>query len=305
MWKKILVVVAACLLNLTSRAQDLNCTIDVITNQIQATNKQIFDDLKNSIVQFMNNRKWVSGEVSPNEKINCNIVFEITKFDIDFFEANVNIQSSRTVYNSAYNTKVFSYLDNGVSFKYAQFQALEYQENSFTNNLTSLLAFYANIIIGLDFDTYQLYGGDPYFSKALNIRDVANAGTQQGGGWHSGAGNGSRNKYFLIDNLLDPRFKPLRSAMYRYHIKGLDVMHEDLESGRSEVYESVKDLNKVFQALPNAYMLKLFFSAKSDELVQIFSKANPSQKTKIVELLGKMDPSNRGRYEEGILKARN
>lgn len=285
------------------RAQDLNCTVDVITTSIQATNKQIFDDLKNSIVQFMNNRKWVTGQVAPNEKIDCNIVFEITKFDIDQFQANINIQSSRTVFNSTYNTKVFSYLDNAVVFKYAQFQNLEYQENSYTNNLTSLLAFYANVVVGLDMDTYQLNGGDPYFRKALNIRDVANIGTSQAGGWQASAGNGSRNKYFLIDNLLDPRFKPLRSALYRYHIKGLDVMSTDLEAGRNEIYESVKDLKLVYDALPNAFMLKLFFNSKTDELIQVFSQASPTLKNKVVALLGRMDPSNRGRYEEGILKA--
>ncbi len=284
-------------------AQDLNCTIDVITNQVQVTNKQIFDDLKNSIVQFMNNKKWVTGQVATNERINCNIVFEITKFEIDQFQANVNIQSTRTVYNSSYNTKVFSYLDNAVSFKYAQFQALDFQDNSYTSNLTSLLAFYANIIVGLDFDTYQLYGGDPYFAKALSIRDNANVGTQQAGGWESSAGNGSRNKYFLIDNILDPRFKPLRSALYTYHIKGLDVMSTDLEAGRESIYQSVKELKKVFDALPNAYLLKLFFNSKTEELIQVFSQATPTIKNKAVELLSKMDPSNRSQYEKGIFKS--
>jgi hypothetical protein len=288
-----------------TNAQDLNCTVDVITNQVQVTNKQIFEDLKNSIIQFMNNRKWITGDVAPNEKIDCNLVFEITNFKIDQFQANINIQSSRTVYNSSYNTQVFTYVDNQVDFQYAQFQSLEYQENSYTNNLTSVLAFYANIIIGLDFDTYQLNGGDPYFRKALNIRDVANIGTGQSGGWQSAAGNGSRNKYFLIDNLLDPRFKPLRTALYQYHIKGLDVMSTDMEVGRGEIYQSVKNLKQVFDALPNAFMLKLFFNAKTDELIQVFSQATPTQKNKVVELLAKMDPSNRSRYEDGILKVRN
>lgn len=291
--------------SLSSNAQDLNCTVDVITNQLQVTNKQIFDDLKNSVIQFLNNRKWITGQVAPNEKIDCNFVIEVTKFDIDQFHANINIQSSRTVYNTSYNTKIFSYVDNGAVFKYVRYQTLEFQENSYTSNLTSLLAFYANIIIGLDFDTYQLNGGDPYFRKALTIRDAANIGTGQGGGWESTAGNGSRNKYFLIDNLLDQRFKPLRSAMYRYHMKGLDVMSSDIDAGREAVYESVKDLKKVYDALPNAFMLKLFFNSKTDELIQIFSKASPTQKTKVVELLARMDPSNRSRYEDGILKARN
>lgn len=300
-----LIVLFTTSLSFITKAQDLNCTVDVITNSIQVTNKQIFDDLKNSVIQFLNNRKWVKGEVAPNEKIDCNFVIEVTKFEIDVIQANISIQSSRTIFNTSYNTKIFSYIDNAVTFKYAQFQTLEFQENSYNSNLTSLLAFYANIVVGLDFDTYQLNGGDPYFRKALNIRDVANIGTGQAGGWESGAGNGSRNKYFLIDNLLDPRFKPLRSALYRYHIKGLDVMWNDMEAGRTEIYQSVKDLKQVYDALPNAFMLKLFFNSKTEELIQVFSKSSPTQKTKVVELLSRMDPSNRSKYEDGILKARN
>jgi hypothetical protein len=142
-----------------TKAQDLNCTVEVISNNVQATNRQIFDDLKNSITQFLNNRKWVEDKVSPNERIDCNFVIEITKFDIDQFKANLNIQSSRTAYGSDYNTKIFSTLENNVSFKYAQFQALDFQENNYTDDLTSILAFYTYIIIGQDFDTYSLYGG--------------------------------------------------------------------------------------------------------------------------------------------------
>lgn len=302
MKKTLLILLTVVFSSIGTFAQDLNCTVDVITSQVQVTNKQIFDDLKNSIIQFMNNRKWITGTVEANEKINCNIVFEITKFEIDQIQANINIQSSRTVYNSSYNTKVFSYLDNAVVFTYAQFQSLEYQQNSYTSNLTSLLAFYANVVIGLDFDTYQLNGGDPYFAKALNIRDVANIGTGQSGGWQSTAGNGSRNKYFLIDNILDPRFKPLRAALYRYHIKGLDVMSTDMEGGRNEIYQSVKDLKLVYDALPNAFLLKLFFNSKTEELIQVFNQSSPTVKNKVIELLSKMDPSNRSQYEEGIKK---
>jgi len=282
--------------------QDLNCTVDVITNQIQSTNKQIFDDLKNSVTQFMNNKKWIAAEVSPNEKIDCNVVIEVTEFSVNNFKANFNIQSSRTVYNSTYNTKILSYVDNLVIFEYAQYQSLEYQEGSYTNNITSVLAFYANIIIGLDFDTYQLNGGDPYFRKAQAIRDVA---MNSADGWKASHGNGSRNRYFLIDNLMDSRFKTLRTAMYRYHIKGLDVLAKDVEAGRNEIYTSLKDLKLVYDALPNALFLKLFFNAKTDELISIFSKAGATQKNKSVELLSQMDPANRGRYEEGILRAKD
>ncbi len=300
--KKFSVFVLSLLMTGLAYAQDLNCTVDVITNSIQSTNKQIFEDLKNSVTQFMNNRKWIPEEVRANEKIDCNLVIEVLDFSVTSFKANFNIQSSRTVYNSTYNTKILSYVDNSVVFEYAQYQSLEFQESSFTNNLTSVLAFYAYIVVGLDFDTYQLKGGDPYFRKAQAIRDAA---MNSADGWNSTYGNGSRNRYFLIDNLLDSRFANLRSAMYRYHIKGLDVMTKDMDAARKEVYESLKDLKIVYDALPNAFFLKLFFNAKTDEVIQIFSRANPTLKNKVVELLSRMDPSNRSRYEDGILKADN
>lgn len=285
-------------------AQDLNCVVEVIDRSGQQASDQITADLKNSITQFMNNKKWVNGEVAANEKIDCNVVFEVTAISSDQFMANINIQSSRTVFNSTYNTKVFTYLDRGVAFKYTQFQTIEFQENTYSGNLSSILAFYAYIIVGLDFDSYQLNAGDPYFNKALNIKNVANI-ADANAGWASNSGNGSRNRHFLIDNLLDPRFKPLRSALYRYHIKGLDVMSTDIEKGRNEVYESVKELKLVFDALPNAFFLKIFFDAKMDEMIQVFSQASPTIKNKVVEMLAKMDPANRGKYEEGILRAKN
>jgi hypothetical protein len=283
-----------------TKAQDLNCTVEVISNNVQATNRQIFDDLKNSITQFLNNRKWVEDKVSSNERIDCNFVIEITKFDIDQFKANLNIQSSRTAYGSDYNTKIFSTLENNVSFKYAQFQALDFQENNYTDDLTSILAFYTYIIIGQDFDTYSLYGGDPYYRKALAVREAAQ---NRGQGWTSNYGQGNRNRYFLIDNILDPRFKPLRQAMYQYHLKGLDVMSKNPDKGREEIYQSLKLVKQVYDALPNAFILRLFFNAKTDELISIMSKGTTTQKNKSVELLSKMDPANRSRYEKGILQS--
>lgn len=281
-------------------AQDLNCTVDVITTRIQATNKQIFDDFKNSVTQFLNNRKWIEGEVAANEKIDCSFVFEFTSYNIDQFKATLNIQSSRTVFGTNYNTKILNHVDNSCDFQYAQFQQLEFQDNSFTSNLTSILGFYVNIIIGLDFDSYKLYGGTQYFQKAQAIRDAA---MNSGSGWQSNDGNGSRNRYFLIDNILDDRFRSIRDAYYRYHMKGLDVMTKDPDKAREEIYTSLNDVKKVHDQLPNAFILRVWFNSKSDELIQVFKRGTPTQKSKSVELLKKMDPANRSRYEEGILKS--
>lgn len=296
------VLIVFCLLTFSRfvSGQDLNCTVDVITTRIQATNKQIFDDFKNSVTQFLNNRKWIEGEVGPNEKIDCSFVFEFTDYNIDQFKATLNIQSSRTVFGTNYNTKILNHVDNSCDFQYAQFQQLEFQDNSFNSNLTSILGFYVNMIIGLDFDTYRLYGGSNYFQKAQAIRDAA---MNSGSGWQSNDGNGSRNRYFLIDNILDDRFRSIRDAYYRYHMKGLDVMTKDPDKAREEIYSSLSDVKKVHDQLPNAFILRVWFNAKSDELIEVFKRGTPTQKNKSVELLKKMDPANRSRYEEGILKA--
>jgi len=298
--KKLLIGFVLLIASNTLFGQDLNCTVEVITTRIQSTNKQIFEDFKSSVTQFMNNRKWLKEEVRPNEKINCNFVFEFSAYNIDQFSATLSIQSSRTVYGTNYNSQIFNYVDKNCDFQYAQFQQLEYQENGYTSNLTSLLGFYANIIIGLDFDSYKLYGGNPYFKKAQGLRDAA---TTRASGWESNDGNGSRNRYFLIDNIMDDRFRPLRDAYYRYHMKGMDVMIKDADRGRDEIYNSLTDLKKVYDAMPNAFILRIWFNAKTDELIQVFKQGSPTQKNKSVELLRKMDPANGSRYEEGILKS--
>ena len=226
-------------------AQDLQCNVQVRTDNIQATNKDIFVDLQNAIGQFMNQRKWISDKVLQHEKINCNIVINITRYNIDDFAANVNISSSRPVYGTSYNTPMFNYFDQEFYFKYAPFQTLEYQEDANINSLTTLLAFYANIIIGLDFDSFHPEGGTAYFNKALQIRNMA----QNTAGWDPSAGKGNRNKYYIIENILDNRFRALRSAYYQYHMKGLDKFKEDNEASRKVIFESLQKIFDIQQHL--------------------------------------------------------
>jgi hypothetical protein len=196
------------MINVLTYGQDLQCNIQIRTDRIQATNKEIFVDLQNAISQFMNQRNWISNKVQPQEKINCNFVINITEFNIDKFKAEVNITSTRPVYGTTYNTTLFSHFDQDWLFQYAQFQSLDYQENANVMALTTLLAFYANIIIGIDFDTYGLEGGQTYFNKALQIRNLS----QNVPGWNPSDGRGNRNKYYIIDQLLDDRFRPFRAG---------------------------------------------------------------------------------------------
>lgn len=274
--------------------QDLNCSVEVRSDQIQATNKEIFTDMQNAISQFMNQRKWISDKVLQNEKINCSFVINIKTYNIDEFSADVNITSTRPVYGTNYNTPMFNFFDQEFYFKYAPFQSLEYQENANINSLTTLLAFYANIIIGLDFDSFHPEGGTSYFNKALAIRNIA----QNTPGWNPEDGRGNRNKYYVIDNILDTRFSALRLAYYQIHMKGLDLFNKDNDKARKVIFESLEQISVIQQQLPNAVMIKVFFNTKRQELINIFSEADAGMKNRVVELLGKMDPANRAEYEK-------
>lgn len=265
-----------------SWGQDLQCNIQIRTDQIQATNKDIFDDLQNAINQFMNQRNWISNKVQPQEKINCNFVINITEFNIDQFKAEVNITSTRPVYGTTYNTTLFSHFDQEWFFKYAQFQSLDYQENANLMALTTLLAFYANVIIGIDFDSYAPEGGQAYFNKALQIRNMS----QNVPGWNPSDGRGNRNKYYIIDQLLDDRFKVYRAGFYQYHMVGLDKFKDDNDEGRKEIYASLEKIRSIQERVPNSVTFKIFFNAKRDELIQIFSKADPGLKIELLISLG-------------------
>lgn len=292
--RKLTLVLGLILVVLSSRAQDLQCNVQVRTDNIQATNKDIFVEMQNAISQFMNQRKWISDKVLQHEKINCNLIINITKYNIDDFAANVSISSSRPVFGTTYNTPIFNHFDQEFYFKYAPFQTLEYQENANVNSLTTLLAFYANIIIGMDFDAYAPEGGTAYFNKALAIRNLA----QNTAGWNPSDGRGNRNKYFIVENLLDPRFKALRAAYYQYHINGMDKFKDDNEEARKVIYAALEGIRSIQQQLPNSVIFKIFFNAKRDELVNIFKQAEPGMKNRAVELLSLLDPSNRTDYEK-------
>jgi hypothetical protein len=281
-------------LSVSTYAQDLQCNVQVNSDNIQASNKAIFEDLQNAITQFMNQRKWISDKVQPQEKINCNFVINITAFNIDQFAAEVSITSSRPVYGTSYNTPVFNHFDQEWYFQYAQFQSLDFQENANVMQLTTLLAFYANIIIGVDFDTYALDGGSTFYNKALQLRNAA----QNTNGWGPSDGKGNRNKYYVIDQLLDDRYKPLRTSLYQYHMKGMDVFKDDNDVARKQIYESLEKIRTVQERLPNSVIFKIFFNTKRQELINIFSKADAGLQNRAIELLGKLDPSNLTNYEK-------
>ncbi len=286
------------LLSFPLLAQELNCKVQIITPKLQLTDPAIFKTLETSINEFMNNRKWTDDVFQPFERIECQILITITdEISNDHFKAQVNIQSSRPVYNSDYKTVIFNYSDKDWEFRYSAYQPLEFNENAHLSNLTSLLAFYAYVIIGMDYDSFSPLGGTPYFLKAQTI--VNNAQNVPERGWK--AYDGTRNRYWLIENLTNTKYDMYRQAFYKYHLKGLDHMYDNRSSATKVILECLKDLEKVYDRYPNIMILQLFFNAKADELVDILRGAPQTDKIRAVNLLTKLDAANTARYRE-VLK---
>ena len=263
-------------------AQDVSCKVQILTQQLATTDKSIFIDMEKSIFEFINNTKWTTDVIQINERIECNLILNIKEqVGIDEFKATAQIQSSRPIFNSSYNSTLFNYMDEDWTFKYIINQPLEFNENETRSNLTSLIAYYVYIMVGLDYDSYSLFGGTTYYQKARNV--VNNAQTQPGKGWK--AFDGTRNRFILVDNYLDNNFKSLRQTIYTYHRNGMDVLSQNIENGRSEIKDLLPILLKLAKDRPNSMALNIFFAAKNDELINLFSKALPNEKQNIIQNL--------------------
>lgn len=280
-----------------SHAQELLCEVKIMDNQIQLTDKRIFRKLEQSLTEFMNSRKWTDEEVKPNERIECSIQIILSEFDVqtNHYKGSAQVQARRPVFASSYNTLTFNINDENWDFTFVEFQPLVFNDNSFSNNLTSLLAFYAYYIIGMDMDSYGLLAGTPYFVKAFQV--VNNAQASGLGGWQPFERN-VRSRFNLTDNVLNERFKPQREAYYKYHRQGLDLMSKDPELARKNIYASLELVQKVFKIAPNTVMLIVFFEAKSDELINIYKGAPANEKPKAVAILGEINPANISKYEK-------
>ena len=269
--------------------------MDVNSDQVQGSDKHVYESMKTALYEFMNNRKWTSDVFKTEERIDCNILIKISdRPATDAFTASIQIQARRPVYKSSYNSVLFNYEDKDFSFNYLEGQPLDFSENTFITNLTSVMGFYANLIIGLDYDSFALNGGTPYLQKALAI--VNNAQNAAEKGWK--AFDGTKNRYWLINNMLDASFVPIRECMYNYHRKGLDVMVDNKDAGRAVILESIESLRKVHEVKPLSFNLQVFFIAKSEELINIFSGGLPEEKPKIILVLNDIDPTNSNKYQK-------
>ncbi|MBV6642759.1 MAG: DUF4835 family protein [Cyclobacteriaceae bacterium] len=279
------------LLSFSAFGQELNCRVIINADQVQTTERSIFADMETAFAQFLNDRKWTNDEYLPEERINCNFILTLdpneTQPGLGKFGASVQILSSRPVYGTDYETVVFNFADRDWVFEYFQSQPLQFNESAFLNNITSLLAYYAYVIIGVDYDTFSEMGGTRYFQLANQV--VINA--QQSGypGWQQF--NSIRNRYWLTENLLSTTFEPVRKGYYSYHIKGLDIFMDKPEEARGSVLTSLKGLRTANQSRPRSILIISFLDAKAEEITQIFNEGNPSQQREAYEILTALDPS--------------
>jgi hypothetical protein len=278
-------------------AQELNCSVTINATQIQTSDRGIFKDMKTSIEQFMNGRKWTSDAFRAHEKIKCNILITITKMPaIGNFSASVQVQSARPVYNTDYSSLLFNFADREWEFDYIESLPLEYNDNTFTSNLTSMLAAYAYLIIGIDYDSFSELGGTPYFQRAQQV--VSNAQQSNRPGWQSLGSN--RNRYWIIENFNNAQMQELRKAIYAYHRLGLDTFEKNPDKSREIILKGLRDIKKVRDINPNSILVISFFDAKGKELANIFSDGNIQLRREAYDIITAMDPSNRSSYEKII-----
>jgi hypothetical protein len=280
-------------------SQELNCQVTIVADaklELTTVDQDIIAQLKQTITDMMNNTQWSKDKFKVEERINCVLQLQIKeKPSTGTYSGSLQVQSTRPVFNSSYNTTVINYLDENVAFSFSRNALLVYAPNQYRDNLTSILAFYAYYIIGMDYDSFSLKGGTPYFNEAQQI--VSLAQSSGASGWKSNESS-KRNRFWLVDNVLHQLFEPLRECNYQYHRKGVDKLYEDKVAGRKQMFDALAKLNTVTQARPNSINLINFVQAKRTEIKEISEDAEQKDKTDIVNLMKKIDPSNASKYEE-------
>lgn len=303
MHKRIIIVVALVMASGLLRAQEIQARLTVMTNKISTNiDKKIFNTLQTALTNFLNNRKWSSDAFAPNEKIQCNFLLNIEQeLGNNIYKGKLTVQAARPVYNTTYDSPIINYIDDDVVFRYQEYQPIEFNENRVQGNdpvaanLPAVLAFYVNLILGLDYDSFSLRGGDPYFKKAWNI--VSNAPENRDiTGWRSF--ESLRNRYWLAENLNNNRFTLIHDVLYSYYRAGLDIFYDNEEEGRKGILTSLNYLNTINAENPNSMLMQFFFQGKSAELVKVFSKATGDTKARAKDILSRLDITNTSAYKE-------
>ena len=283
--RKLVLFVSIFLICFFVKAQELNCSIIINSDQVSQTNQQIFKTLERSLNDFVNKNKWTNREYKENERVNAQIFITITDYESDRFKGNIQIQSSRPIFNTSYESPIFNYKDNQFNFQYIEFQPLVFNENVFESNLVGVVSYYIYVMLGLDADTFRLEGGTDLFRKAQNIVTQA-----QGKGFNDWGQSSDRSRFELVDNLLSNTFREYRVAMYNYHRKGMDIMGDNNSTGKQVIAGTMRLFETMIKRRPNAFLIQTFFDAKSDEIQNIFSDGPKVDIVKLKETLNKIAP---------------
>jgi hypothetical protein len=279
-------------------ANELQCNVMINAQTIQSNVDQTFwQNMQRALTEYMNNTKWTEDKFEPIEKIRCTINIMLTSMPSnDRFEGTAQIQAIRPVLNSSFETQLINFNDQNFVCNYIPQQALQYTESSYVNNLTSLLNFYALIILGMDYASFSLEGGNPFFERARNVLNLAASGGERG--WGTMDSPTGRNRFWLIENLTNNTYKKFHNVLYTYHRKGLDVMHEDVNKGRSAILESIIELQRLYQDNQQLFIVRIFMDAKSNEIIQIFRNGQAADKQRLVQILKIIDTNNASKYDE-------
>ena len=280
------------------QAQELRCSVTVNSDKIEGSSKEVFETLRKSIEEYMNNNRWTNMTYAEFEKIECNMMILVNKVEGNLFTCEMTIQSKRPVYGTTYTTPLLNFRDKNFNFTYQEYDRIEWQQNQFTTNLTAMLAYYCYLIIGHDQDSFQRLGGTPYFQQCEEIVNVCQSASMEGveqSGWR--AFDSNRNRYALINNLLDDAFKKYRNFYYEYHRLGLDEMSSNLKNARARIAEGMPTLKEAYRSRPATYVINTFLDAKADELVDIFSKGTDKEKKDVYELLMDIDATRQNTYD--------
>jgi hypothetical protein len=293
MMVRIVFFVSGLLMAFSVGAQELNCNLVINSDQIQGSNKSVFNTLQKSASDFINNRRWTELSYEQDERIECTMTMIVKKVENDQFTAELQVQSRRPVYNTSYNTTLINFRDNDIVFTYKEFDVLEFNDNQVTSNLTAILTYYVYLILGYDMDSYSRMGGTPFFQAAEQL--VVSAQTLDMPGWR--AFESTRNRYALINNLNDEAFRKFRNYLYEYHRLGLDEMTANVVNARAKISAGLPILREANRARPSAIAIATFLDAKTDEIINIFKRASDQEKKTVIEILTDVNPTQSERYE--------
>ena len=280
-------------------AQEINCTVTINSEQIEGSNKQVYATMKTAIEEYINQNRWTNMTFAEHEKIECSMLIVVNSVADNMYNCEMTLQSRRPVFGTTYTTPLLNFKDNNFNFTYQEFDRIEYQQNQFTTNLTALLAFYCYLIIGHDMDSFQRLGGTPFFQACEDIVNTCQSASMESSeqkGWR--AFDSNRNRYAIINNLLDEAFRKYRNYYYEYHRLGLDAMVNNVTNGRARIAEGIQVLQESYRARPATYIINTFLDAKADELVDIFSKGTDQEKKKVYDILMDIDPTRQNTYDK-------